>query len=91
MLNQATRLLAASPEYTKRNIRISAVSPGHVKTDMGGADAPRSLEQGGGRRAVAACTPSALTLRARSILSLVNHPEPRPTGQFFEDGKQIEW
>jgi len=30
----------------KKNVTINAVCPGWVKTDMGGASAPRSLEKG---------------------------------------------
>ncbi len=43
-LNAATRLLAA--ELAPRGILVNAVCPGWVRTDMGGAGAPRSIEEG---------------------------------------------
>lgn len=47
MLNRATQLLAASPQLAARRVRVAAVSPGWVRTEMGGPDAPRSIEEGG--------------------------------------------
>lgn len=43
-LNYITRQLA--PELEKQKIAVNAVSPGHVRTAMGGDDAPRSTNQG---------------------------------------------
>lgn len=43
-LNAITRTLAA--ELAGTNIKVNAVSPGWVRSDMGGPSAPRSLEQG---------------------------------------------
>jgi len=43
-LNMITRLLAA--EVQGENILVNSVCPGWVRTDMGGPDANRSLEQG---------------------------------------------
>ncbi len=43
-LNALTRILAA--ELAPRRIKVNSVCPGWVRTDMGGAHAPRSLGQG---------------------------------------------
>ncbi len=43
-LNAATRLLAS--ELAPRGVLVNAVCPGWVRTEMGGAGAPRSVEEG---------------------------------------------
>jgi NAD(P)-dependent dehydrogenase (short-subunit alcohol dehydrogenase family) len=43
-LNAAARLLAA--ELAPRGVLVNAVCPGWVRTEMGGAGAPRSVEEG---------------------------------------------
>ena len=43
-LNALTRILAA--ELQDSPILVNTLCPGWVKTDMGGAQAPRSVEQG---------------------------------------------
>jgi NAD(P)-dependent dehydrogenase (short-subunit alcohol dehydrogenase family) len=43
-LNRLAQLFAA--ELKARHILVNAVSPGWARTDMGGLDAPRSVEQG---------------------------------------------
>lgn len=43
-LNALTRIAAA--EAAKKDVKINACSPGWVRTDMGGSDAPRSPEEG---------------------------------------------
>ncbi|MDZ7957320.1 MAG: SDR family oxidoreductase [Aulosira sp. DedQUE10] len=43
-LNAVTRIFASELQGT--NILVNSVCPGWVKTDMGGANAPRTLEQG---------------------------------------------
>lgn len=44
-LNALTRLFAV--ELAPRAIKVNAIDPGWVRTDMGGRNAPRSVEQGG--------------------------------------------
>lgn len=43
-LNAVTRILAG--ELAARGIRVNATCPGWVRTDMGGRNAPRSVEEG---------------------------------------------
>jgi len=43
-LNAVTRQLAAA--FKSKGVAVNSVSPGWVRTDMGGSGAPRSVEQG---------------------------------------------
>ena len=45
-VNALTKNLAAETGDGARGVLVDAVCPGHCRTDMGGADAPRSAEQG---------------------------------------------
>jgi NAD(P)-dependent dehydrogenase (short-subunit alcohol dehydrogenase family) len=45
-LNGYVRVLAADTGMGARGVLVDAMCPGHCRTDMGGADAPRSAEEG---------------------------------------------
>ncbi len=55
-LNALTRVLAV--ELADRGVKVNAVCPGWVQTDMGGPDATRTLEQGAFGIVVMATLPS---------------------------------
>ncbi len=55
LLNAATRILAG--ELSPRDIKVNAVCPGWVRTDMGGEGAPRSVAEGAAGIAWAATLP----------------------------------
>jgi len=73
-LNTLVRLLAR--ELAPRRIRVNAVCPGWVRTDMGGPGASRGVEKG------AASIVWAATL---------GDSDGTPTGGFFRDGRAIPW
>ncbi|MBV7509362.1 SDR family oxidoreductase [Bacillus sp. sid0103] len=70
-LNGLTRLVAAE---INGDIKINAVDPGWVSSDMGGPSAPRTPKQA-----------------AESILWLATIGPEGPNGEFFRDGKRIDW
>jgi NAD(P)-dependent dehydrogenase (short-subunit alcohol dehydrogenase family) len=72
-LNALVRITA--PRLATRAIRINAVCPGWVRTDMGGPGAPRSLHEGA----------------ASILWAAFLEGEGGPTGGFFRDGKPIPW
>ena len=77
-LNAMTRNLAHELALGRRGVLVDAVCPGHCRTDMGGPDAPRSVEEG---------ADTALWLAARgSTLA-----DPVPTGRLWEDRVEVPW
>ncbi len=73
-LNAWVRLLAR--ELAPHRIRVNAVCPGWVRTDMGGAAAPRSVEDGAASIVWAATH---------------DDGDGQPNGGFFRDGHAIPW
>ena len=72
-MNAFTRIL--SRELSGRGVIVNSVSPGWVRTDMGGAGATRSLDEGG---------------RSIVWAALLEGPDG-PTGGFYRDGEELEW
>jgi NAD(P)-dependent dehydrogenase (short-subunit alcohol dehydrogenase family) len=75
-VNALVRNLAHETGLGARGLLVDAVCPNHSRTDMGGADAPRSAEEG------AAC---ALWLATREF-----NPGDI-TGVLWEDNQIVEW
>jgi NAD(P)-dependent dehydrogenase (short-subunit alcohol dehydrogenase family) len=73
-LNAWVRLLGR--ELAPRHIRVNAVCPGWVRTDMGGSAAPRAVEDGAASIVWAATH---------------DDGNGQPTGGFFRDGHAIAW
>jgi len=75
-VNALVRNLAHETGLGSRGVLVDAVCPNHSRTDMGGADAPRSAEEG------AAC---ALWLATRVF------DAGDTTGVLWEDNQIVEW
>ena len=75
-VNALVRNLAHETGLGARGLLVDAVCPNHSRTDMGGADAPRSAEEG------AAC---ALWLATREFSA------GDTTGVLWEDNQIVEW
>jgi len=75
-VNALVRNLAHETGLGSRGVLVDAVCPNHSRTDMGGAEAPRSAEEG------AAC---ALWLATREFNT------GDTTGVLWEDNQIVEW
>jgi NAD(P)-dependent dehydrogenase (short-subunit alcohol dehydrogenase family) len=75
-VNAFVRNLAHETGLGARGVLVDAVCPNHSRTDMGGADAPRSAQEG------AAC---ALWLATREFNS------GDTSGVLWEDNQIVEW
>jgi NAD(P)-dependent dehydrogenase (short-subunit alcohol dehydrogenase family) len=75
-VNALVRNLAHETGLGSRGVLVDAVCPNHSRTDMGGADAPRSAEDG------ASC---ALWLATREFNTGAT------TGVLWEDNQIVEW
>jgi 3-oxoacyl-[acyl-carrier protein] reductase len=62
----------------RRGVLVDATCPGHCRTDMGGPDAPRSIEEG-------ADTAVWLAHRVGTL------SDPPPTGRLWEDRAEVPW
>jgi NAD(P)-dependent dehydrogenase (short-subunit alcohol dehydrogenase family) len=60
-----------------RGFLVDAICPGHCRTDMGGADAPRSAQEG---------AETALWLATRDF-----NPATDKTGLLWEDRQVVDW
>ncbi len=72
-LNALARILAR--ELAPRRIRVNAVCPGWVRTDMGGSYAERDVATGA----------------ASIVWAAALDEDEAPTGGFFRDGHRIDW
>jgi NAD(P)-dependent dehydrogenase (short-subunit alcohol dehydrogenase family) len=76
-VNALVRNLAHETGLGGRGILVDALCPNHTRTDMGGPDAPRSVEEGAA---------TALWLATRSFT-----PGSDTTGVLWEDQEVIDW
>ena len=76
-VNALVRNLAHETGLGSRGFLVDATCPNHTRTDMGGPDAPRSVEQG---------AETAIWLATREF-----DPKSDQTGVFWEDHKIIPW
>ncbi|MCD2194173.1 SDR family NAD(P)-dependent oxidoreductase [Actinomycetospora endophytica] len=77
-LNAMTRNLAHELGMGRRGVLVDATCPGHCRTDMGGPDAPRSVEEGADTAVWLACRGGSLS-------------DPPPTGRLWEDRVEVPW
>ncbi|HEY2192400.1 MAG TPA: SDR family NAD(P)-dependent oxidoreductase [Actinomycetospora sp.] len=77
-LNAFTRNLAHELGMGRRGVLVDATCPGHCRTDMGGPDAPRSVEKGADTAIWLACRGGSLS-------------DPPPTGRLWEDRVEVPW
>jgi len=76
-VNALVRNLAHETGHGTRGFLVDAVCPNHTRTDMGGPDAPLSIEEG---------ADTAIWLATRSLESSVNN-----TGFLWEERRVIDW
>jgi len=76
-VNALVRNLAHETGHGSRGLLVDAVCPNHTRTDMGGPDAPLSVEQG---------ADTAIWLATRTF-----DPSTDKTGLFWEERQVIDW
>jgi NAD(P)-dependent dehydrogenase (short-subunit alcohol dehydrogenase family) len=81
-VNALVRNLAHETGLGARGLLVDAICPNHSRTDMGGADAPRSVEEG-------AATAIWLATRPFSAAGLTD--QEKLTGVLWEDFEVVPW
>lgn len=76
-VNALVRNLAHETNHGTRGLLVDAICPNHTRTDMGGPDAPLSVEEG---------ADTAIWLATRSF-----DPEKDKTGFLWEEREVIDW
>ena len=76
-VNALVRNLAHETGLGARGLLVDAICPGHCRTDMGGADAPKSAEEG---------ADTAIWLATRTF-----NPTTDVTGVLWEDREIVPW
>ncbi len=76
-VNALVRNLAHETNHGTRGLLVDAICPNHTRTDMGGPDAPLSVEEG---------ADTAIWLATRSF-----DPEKDKTGFLWEEREIIDW
>lgn len=81
-VNALVRNLAHETGLGARGLLVDAICPNHSRTDMGGADAPRSAEEGAA---------TAIWLATRPFSSAGLTDQEKLTGVLWEDFEVVPW
>ena len=81
-VNALVRNLAHETGLGARGFLVDAVCPNHSRTDMGGADAPRSAQEGAA---------TAVWLATREFNSAGSIDQEKITGVLWEDNQIVPW
>lgn len=81
-VNALTRNLAHETGLGVRGVLVDAICPNHSRTDMGGADAPRSAAEG---------AETAIWLATREFDKSSEDFQKNTTGVLWEDHQIVEW
>lgn len=81
-VNALVRNLAHETGLGARGVLVDAICPNHSRTDMGGADAPRSAEEG---------AETAVWLATREFDKDSDDFQKKTTGVFWEDHQIVPW
>jgi NAD(P)-dependent dehydrogenase (short-subunit alcohol dehydrogenase family) len=81
-VNALTRNLAHETGLGARGVLVDAICPNHSRTDMGGADAPRSAAEG---------AETAIWLATREFDKASADFQKNTTGVLWEDRQIVEW